>query len=166
MVRLPSGASARVANGAIELREASGALVVRYVDGSAEIHAPRGDVTLAAPNGRVVLRSAHGVTIDAGDDLRVEAREGSFRIGRAMLFASEVVTAVTTASHTVANYQLTAERIIERARDVFRDVRGLWQLRLGRARTVVEQTHSLHARRNVQVSQEETRIDGREILLG
>ncbi len=142
---LADGARARLEDGALELVDRDGRLLVRYRDGNAEIFAPSGDVTLAAPNGRVVLRSGADVAIEAARTVTVEARSLVQR---------------------VEQYELHAGRLIERARDAFRDVSGLLQSRIGRARSVVEDVYALYSRRTVMVSKHETSVDGERILLG
>ena len=163
---LRDGATVSLSDGTLELRDAEGALLVRYADGNAEVYAPGGDLTLAAPSGRVVLRSGSDVEIDAAERLVVQAEQGSFNLGKATLAARRVATCVTTVSHQVERYELVAKQLVERASDAFRDVSGVLQARVGRMRTLVAGEHVLHARRNVQVSRDETRIDGKHILLG
>ena len=162
---LEDGTTAEVVDDAIELRDGRGRLMVRYADGHAEIHAPSGDLTLAAP-GRVVLRSGSDVKIDAARNLDVEAQSGEVKLGTAKLVARQVATSATTMVHHVERYQLKAERVVEQAREAFRDVREVLQMRVGRMRTLVREDHTLHAKRNVMVSKEETKVDGERILLG
>jgi Protein of unknown function (DUF3540) len=98
--------------------------------------------------------------------LEVEARASRLVTGEATVLAR---TIATTAEHVAANverYELTAARLIEKTRDAFRDVAGLLQSRIGRSRTVVGDTYTLHARRSTLTSDEETTIDGSKILLG
>jgi hypothetical protein len=142
---LRDGARAQVRDGALELSDARGRLLFRYVDGHAEVFAPEGDVTLAAPNGKVVLRS--------GRDVEVEA-------------AGKVTIAAQTLAQRVETYELAAGRIYEKARDAFRDVSGLVQTRVGRARTLVSDVYALYSRRTVMVSKNETSVDGERILIG
>ena len=59
-----------------------------------------------------------------------------------------------------------AHRLIERARDAFRDVSELSQSRLGRVRTIVREGYSLTSQRTTMVSKDDTSIDGKRILLG
>ncbi len=142
---LRDGAHARVRDGALELSDARGRLLFRYRDGHAEVFAPEGDVTLAAPNGKVVLKS--------GRDIEVEA-------------AGKVSIAAQSLAQRVETYELAAGRIYEKARDAFRDVSGLLQQRVGRARTLVSDVYALYSRRSVLVSKHETSVDGERILIG
>ena len=73
-VQSPDGATAMLADGALELRNAEGQLLFRYKEGEALVCAPRGDLRLAAPEGSVTLESALDVVVSAGRDLRHEAQ--------------------------------------------------------------------------------------------
>jgi len=69
----PGGASARLHDDALELRDEAGRLVVRFVDGRLEIGPENGDLVLCAPRGRVAIKSALDVEIEAGRDIRHRA---------------------------------------------------------------------------------------------
>ncbi len=86
--------------------------------------------------------------------------------GKVALTAKTLATTVERVVHNVAHYELYAERLVERARDSVREVSGLAEARLGRARTVVSGLFSLRTRRVVMLSKEDTSIDGERILLG
>jgi Protein of unknown function (DUF3540) len=96
----------------------------------------KGDLLLEAPAGSIVLRSARVETI-----------------------ANEVAS-------LVGKVEIKAERIIERAVDVYRDVEGTLQTRAGRVRTLVQDAFRLFARRTDVRSREDTSIDGKRVLLG
>lgn len=164
-IHLPDGTRAERVGSALEVRDRSGGLLIRYVDGHAEVHAPRGDLTFSAP-GSVVLQAGADVRIDAHRRFELSASEGHLEVSRVQLVADQVATAIAAAAHRVEHYELEAERITQRARDVFHDVRGLMQSRLQRARTLVRESHTLHAERTVIVSERETTIDGERILIG
>jgi hypothetical protein len=164
VIDLPDGASARRVGRALEVRDDGGALLIRYVDGRAEIHAPSGDVTVAAERD-LVLRGER-VRIEADEKLDVSAPEGDIAVSRVRFVAEHLATAVAAAAHRVEHYELEAERVVERARDAFRDVRGLFEARIGRSRTVVRESRTVHAERNAIVSERETTIDGERILIG
>ncbi len=92
--------------------------------------------------------------------------------------AARVVTAdasvvarkiVTTAEHfalDVERYELTAQRLVEKTRDTFRDVKDLLQERVGRAKIIVSGAYALQTNRTTMVSTEETSVDGKKILIG
>ncbi|MBN4059141.1 DUF3540 domain-containing protein [Endomicrobium sp. AH-315-J14] len=69
VLRLASGESARLEDGALALRDREGRLLVRFADGCAEIIAPEKDLVLSAPKGRVVVNAATDLVFEAGRDL-------------------------------------------------------------------------------------------------
>jgi Protein of unknown function (DUF3540) len=78
-------------------------------------------------------------------------------------------TIATTAEHLALNverYELTAQRLVEKTRDAFRDVKDLLQERVGRAKVIVRGAYALQTNRTTMVSKEETSVDGKKILLG
>lgn len=66
----------------------------------------------------------------------------------------------------VGSYELSAGRIVERSTDVFRTVERLLETRAKRARTIVDRLLELSARRTSITSEEDTRVDGKRVLLG
>jgi len=146
-VETKSGASAEVNGELVVLRDRRGAVVVVFdaEKGSAEVFAPSGDLTLAAPAGKVVLRAGTAVEVHAGE--RTEIR------------SSEVVVAA-------GKLELRAQRILERAEEVYRDVEGLLQVKVGRLRSMITDTFHLRAKRTRIVSEEDTSVDGKRVLLG
>lgn len=138
------GARAIVDGDTIAVHDAEGAIVATY-DGAARelrIAAPR-DLRLAAPEGRVIVEGR-------GIDLK----------------SDEVSVAASAASVAVGQWELRAERVIERVTDVFRDVDGLFETRARRLRTVVATTLEILGKRTTITSEKDTRIDGERVLLG
>ncbi|KYF76632.1 hypothetical protein BE11_41125 [Sorangium cellulosum] len=75
----------------------------------------------------------------------------------------------TTAAHiaaTAGRMEIQAERLIERARDAYREVDGLLQTRARRARSLIREAYQLVSERTSMVSKKETSIDGERVLLG
>ncbi|MEO7328514.1 MAG: DUF3540 domain-containing protein [Minicystis sp.] len=99
---------------------------------------------------------------------RVEVNATSARLAtsRATVLSRTIAVTAEQLSQTVVKYELTAERLIEKTRDTFRDASDLAQTRAGRLRTIVKDVLSMHARRSVLVSTDETSIDGKKVLLG
>lgn len=146
-VETKSGASAEVSGELVVLRDRRGAVVVVFdaERGSAEVFAPSGDLTLAAPSGKVVLRAGTAVEVHAAE--RTELR------------SSEVVIAA-------GKLDIRAQRIVERAEEVYREIEGLLQVRAGRVRSIVRDAYHLLAKRTRIVSEEDTSVDGKRVLLG
>ena len=98
--------------------------------------------------------------------LEVKADHSRLVTAQAAVVAQRIATTAGTLVQSVERFELTATRLIEKTRDAFRDAEGLIQTRAGRARTIVKDAFSLHARRTSMASTEDTSIDGNKILLG
>jgi hypothetical protein len=142
-----SGASVSVAGDAVEVRDAKGALVFAYdaATGSMRVEAPTGDVVFAAPNGKVVLEAGVDVELTAKGEAKIHAQ------------AIELVSGVAA---------IHAERLIERAKDAYREIDGLLHTRAGRVRSLVAGAYELFAKQTTVTSEEDTSIDGKRVLLG
>lgn len=75
-------------------------------------------------------------------------------------------TTAPLVTESAGRRELVAERVVERATDVYRQVSGLLQTTASRARTLVEGDHDLCAGRTNISSNEDTSIDGKRVLLG
>lgn len=106
-----------------------------------------------------------GATVKARD-VGVEAQNSRLVTGRATVLAHQIGTTAHQVALHVERYELTATRIVEKTRDVFRDASDLAQTRVGRLRTLVSGMFSVSARRSSITSQDETKIDGKKVLLG
>ncbi len=105
-------------------------------------------VSIRDQEGRLLLRydaEAGTVVIDGGAHLQLSGRRVSIETDE---------------------LNVRAGRIVERSRDVFRTVEGILETRAHRARTVVSRLLEFSARRTSVVSEEETHIDGKRVLLG
>ena len=106
---------------------------------------------------RATLHSAH---------VEVTSQTARLATGKATLLARSIATTAEHLAQRVTKYELVAERLVERTKDAFRDASDLAQTRVGRLRTIVEDTFSLRARRTTLLSSDETSIDGKKVLLG
>jgi hypothetical protein len=168
---LQDGARVFTDHEGVEVRDPDGRLLVRYRDGVLEIEAV-GDLALSA-KGKLHLSAGEGVHVDAGpelnlraDRLHAEAKATKLVAGVVSLFARDVSTTATRAVQRVERWELTAHRIVEQAHDAFRDVENLAQQHVGRLRTIVDDVYSVTSRRTDMVSEDDTSIDGKHVLLG
>lgn len=136
-IATPAGATASVVDELIALRAADGTLLAAY-------DAARGELVLAAP-----------------EHLKLRAPGG-----RVSLEAAELAVRASVVTWAVGHWELGADRIVERTRDAFRHVEGILETRARRARTLVDRTLELVARRTSVTSEEDTHIDGKRVLLG
>ncbi len=135
-IATPSGASAEALGDVIALHDARGRLVAHF----------------DAARDTLVIEGASALELRARDRVTIESDELVVRAKRSEL--------------SVGSWELRAERIVERARDVFRDVERLMETRARRARTIVDRLLELSARRTSIRSSEDTSIDGKRVLLG
>lgn len=115
-------------------------LVLRDTRGTIVVvyDAERGTAEIAVPTGDLVLSAPNG-------KITMKAREVECEAGR---------------------IELRADRIFERARDLYRDVEGLLQTRADRVRTLATGAYQLFAKRVNVLAEEDAAVDGKRVLLG
>jgi Protein of unknown function (DUF3540) len=115
-------------------------LVVRDPRGAIVVvyDAERGTAEITAPEGDLVLGAPRG-------KITLRAQEVECEAGR---------------------IELRADRIFERARDVYRDVEGLLQTRAERVRTLARGAYYVFAKRVNVAAEEDAAVDGKRVLLG
>jgi hypothetical protein len=113
--------------------------------------------TLSLDGKRAALHAPH---------VEVTSKSARLATSRATVLARSIAVTAESLAQTVTKYELTADRLVERTKDSFRDASDLAQTRAGRLRTIVKDVLSMHARRAVLVSTDETSIDGKKVLLG
>lgn len=173
----------RYADGCADIAAPSGDLVLGAPGGRIVLRSGL-DVSIEAARD-VVHRAGRSVELGVGDasappqiaitprsvEVRservgVEAEVGRATVGEVSTIARAIVTRTATLAITAERYELSATRLVEKARDAFRDVTDLAQSRMGRVRTIVAGAYTQRAQRTVIVSKDDTSIDGRKIHLG
>lgn len=117
----------------------------------------------SAEPGFVVERAAVRVTTNA---LNVTSERASLHTTEGHVIAERIETTAAQIVSTVGRMEVRAERLIERAKDAYREVDGLLQTRAGRARSLIREAYQLVSERTSLVSKKETSIDGERVLLG
>ncbi len=102
----------------------------------------------------------------AGETVDLRAKAAEIAAGTIALVARSFATKALEARHDVSRWELHAGSLVERARESLREVKGLAEVRAGRARTLVRELHAMRAGRTEVVSEQDTVIDGRKVLLG
>ncbi len=145
------GARAVALEDELELISAEGHLMARFDmrTGALVLHST-GDLTLAT-SGELKLRSAKALELDA-PTIRQHCKGFELEADHA--------TVETT------SWRLQAQRIVERSTDVYRRVERVYETRAETIRSVARNTLSLLANRATLRSREETRVDGKRVLLG
>ncbi|MGE3674761.1 MAG: DUF3540 domain-containing protein, partial [Polyangiaceae bacterium] len=150
-LRFPSGARAVVCDDQLELVSSEGQLVACFntTTGALTLHS-MGDLTLLSA-GKLKLRSSEAVELDA-PVIRQRCKEFGLEAEEARL--------------ETTRWQLRAQRILERSTDVYRRVERVYETRAETIRNVARHGLNFLAERASIISREETRVDGKRVLLG
>jgi hypothetical protein len=158
--------SAALEDDCIILRDRRGRRVLSFGPEGITLLAEEGDLVLAAPRGRVVIDADGGVEVSTRGRIAASAEVAELSTTRVGLRAAELVTRCADVVHHVGRLEVQAQRIFERARDAYREVDGLVQLRAGRLRQLVDGASQLVSKRAAIVCEEDVSIDGQRVLLG
>lgn len=170
-----AGASVAVEGDRIVVRNPSGDIVVVYDSqtGSATIVAPRGDLKLESPHGRVLIAAGKDLELTSGartrlrsDQLDLEVSSATVKVGFADLAAEAIRLVSPGVSLGIGRLQLDAQRVLQRARETYQEVEGAMETRAGRVRTLVKGATQVFSKSTSIVSEEDTFLDGRRVLLG
>lgn len=183
-VTVADGTRAFVAEGGDTLRvaDAKGRVLFehRAGEGRTIVYAPAGDLELRADHGRIDLVAAEGIRLHSERKLELEGERSvtvttpalSARTGVATLMASEasvvaktLTTAAETARHVAGVLEVEAGRIVERAKNAYREIEELSQTRAGRMRLVAKATFHLLGERALLKAEKEMKLDGEKIYL-
>ena len=163
-----TGASASVEQDAIVVRDAQGAVVFRFdsCTGVATLVSPGSELRLSAPHGKLVLEAGTDIELRAGGSTRLLSRDLTAAVDTANLQVEKLQVTSTDADIVVDRWRLKADRILEKAGDVYRDIDGLLQTHADRLRAVVRGATQILSGRTLIVREKETAIDGEKVLLG
>lgn len=98
--------------------------------------------------------------------LEVRTKHADVASGKTTFVGRTIAVTANHVAQNVERYELYAQKLVERARTSVREVSGLAQSTVGRARSVVHGIYSLRTRRSIMISEQDTNIDGERILLG
>lgn len=133
----PSGATTALDGDTILVRAPDGALLASYDSATGTlVLSARTEIAISSKNGRISLDS---------ETLEITAKTARVKVG---------------------TWNFDAERILERTFDAFRTVEGIAETHARRMRTIVERTLEFCSNRTTVSSKEDTRIDGKRVLLG
>jgi hypothetical protein len=170
-----AGASAAIEGDSIVVRNPLGDIVVVYdsLTGSATIVAPQGDLKLESPHGRVLIAAGKDLELTSGARTRLQSDLLELAVSRATLkagfvdLAAEAIQLVSPGvTLGIGRLQLDAQRVFQRAQETYQEVQGAMETRAGRVRTLVKGATQLFSKSTSIVSEEDTFVDGRRVLLG
>jgi hypothetical protein len=148
-LRAPGGAvatlEARPEGEVLRVRDREGRLLLEvHEDGSVVLRVSEGDLRLISESGRVHIEGREGVHV-SGPRVTIEAAH-----------LRQVVGVLET----------HARRIVEKARDAYRDVEGISQLRAGQIRVAAVKTFRVLAERVRMRAKKDAKVQGEKIYLG
>jgi hypothetical protein len=134
------------------------------VEGDLAIHARGGRVSVSSSAGLDLV--TEGPTNVVASDVNVRATRGSVVLDSLALIGRAVVAEVVDAKLLAKAVETVAERVVERAKRVYRFVDDLDQLRAARVDHAAESTLSLRAKNTVITADQLVKLDGDQIHVG
>jgi hypothetical protein len=121
------------------------------VKGQAKVNVRKGDLELCTEDGDIRLNSANAVQIN-GHAIDMNSKKLTANVGYAKLVFDRLET--------------IADTLVEQAKNVYRTVAQLTQLRTGRMRTLVNETYQFKANKAFMKAEDDFKIKGEKIYLG
>jgi hypothetical protein len=90
----------------------------------------------------------------------------AFECGETVFRGNRIEGTFERASLVIGRLETVARTVVEKARNVYRTVEKLAQLKAGRVRTVVDGSHVVRARKTTVHADEDVRIQANKIHLG
>lgn len=115
---------------------------------------------------RSLLSLGRGRARLSAEELNVTARNGDVQIDEARYTGHKLLGRVTSARWVADRVETVAGSIVEKAKNVYRTVERLSQLRAGRVRTKVDSSYHLKADQAFMKTKGDFKVDGRQIHLG
>ena len=133
-----------------------------------------GKTTLTVPEGDLALCSEKGsIRLEAAKDIELHSPQFSLEAGKGQIKIADVDYQGVRLGASIAQTKLflgklnsTVGRLIEKAKNVYRQVDNLNQLKAGRMRTLVKGSYHLKGESINQKAEKDVRIDGNKINLG
>ena len=143
----------------LRVTDATGRVIFehRASEGVTVISVPHGDLELRAPNGSIRLQ--------AGKRVEVRAPEADVKVGEARVTARQLTSTIDRVRQVVGVLETRAERVIERARNVYRDAEELSQTRAGRIKIIAEKTVHVLGQHTLFKAREDVKIKGEKVYL-
>ncbi len=143
----------------LRVTDAEGNLLFEHrpAEGVTVISVPRGDLEIRAPTGSIRLQ--------AGQRVEVAAKEADVKVGEARVTARQVTSTIDRVRQAVGVLETRADRVIERARNVYREVEELSQTRAGRIKLIAEKTVHVLGKHTLFKAREDVKIKGEKVYL-
>lgn len=183
--RVSDGTSARVeraegdegerAEERLVVRDGDDRVLFEYVPTSSRciVHVPAGDLVVRADQGSIELEAVEGIRLRGGplveveaETIRTNADDAEVTVAEAKVTVDVLQGVYRRVRQRVDILETTAGRIMERARESYRDVESLAQTRAGRMRFVAAKTFHVLGERTLFKAHQDIKIKGEKIHLG
>ena len=177
----------------LEVRDPAGALLFEYRadEGRSVVHAPVGNLEFRADQGEIGFVARDGVRIGVesapvsdgermasgelhvgpmgvrmrGPEVRVDAIRTHVKVDEARVVARSVAMVADRARHVVGVLEVQADRVVERARNTYREVTGLAQTRAGQVKLIAEDAIHMLSERTLIRARDDIKIKAEKIHL-
>ena len=168
-VSTDDGTSAQLSpdGSSLQVTDAHGKLLFEHrpEEGQSILSVPHGDLRLRSEQGSIELESANDIRFRAGRDVALEAQRGRVELDQMHFTADSMTSTIEKVRQTLGVVETRATRIIERAKNVYREVEELQQTRAGRVRMIAKKTFQVMGRRTLFKAKEDVSIKGEKIYL-
>ncbi len=153
---LPAKDAVHAARFTIEEDDDSGKVIVSV---------PLGDLDFRAEKGSINLEASQNINLNC-HELDLDSAKGDIKITEATYQGRILGMTVERTKMLIGKVNSTVGRLVEKAKNVYRDVENLNQVKAGRMRTLVDGSYHVKGERIVEKARKEVRIDGEKINLG
>jgi hypothetical protein len=101
----------------------------------------------------------------SGPEVRVDAVRTHLKVDEARVVARSIATVADRARHVVGILEVQADRVLERAKNTYREVSGLAQTRAGQVKLVAEDAIHMLSERTLIRSREDIKLKAEKIYL-
>jgi hypothetical protein len=133
--------------------------------GKTILSVPEGDLALCSEKGSIRLEAAKDIEL-CSPQFSLEAGKGQIKIADADYQGVRLGASIAQTKLFLGKLNTTIGRLIEKAKNVYRQVDNLNQLKAGRMRTLVKGSYHLKGESLNQKAEKDVRIDGNKINLG
>lgn len=140
-------------------------LVQDKKNGKTILSIPEGDLDICAEKGSIRLQASKDIELNS-KQLSMETGKAEFNVVDASYQGLRLAASVAHTKLFLGKLQSNVGRLIEKAKNVYRQVENLNQLKAGRMRTLVKGSYHLKGENINQKAEKDVRIDGDKINLG
>lgn len=135
------------------------------LSGKTILSVPEGDLDLRSEQGSICLQAAKNIELNS-PQFSLETAKGTFNIADASYQGLRLGASIAQTKLFLGKLNTTVGRLIEKAKNVYRQIDNLNQLKAGRMRTLIKGSYHLKSESINQKADKDVRIDGDKINLG